>query len=314
MIKIRASKPSILLFALIFSILKVIAQPVKEVKAVGEFSLKIDDNLSVEFIKSKCIEFAKVDAIKRTFGEVLIQGNSTFIKNIQTNTKVETATIFNMIADSYVNGEWIRDLNPPVANIEVRSNEVWVSAKVIGLVRELPAYKSDIKITTTKCPDPNCESNDFYDGDDFYIIIKSAISGYISIFIDDPINNNSYMIFPYQSMKESSQYFIERDKEYILFDPKNLNGIPSSIIDQLSVSLTQKNTPEINKLIVIFSPNIPLSKPILTSTNTLMKNNSLILPSYMGSEEFQKWLAKIRNVNKEIQVTNSYINLKPRIK
>jgi len=314
MINIRANKPSILLFALIFSILKVIAQPVKEVKAVGEFSLKIDDKLSVEFIKSKCIELAKVDAIRRTFGEVLIQGNSTFIKNIQTNTKVETATIFNMIADSYVNGEWVRDLNPPLLNIEVRSNEVWVSAKVIGLVRELPAYKSDIKIITTKCPDTNCESNDFYDGDDFYIIIKSAVSGYISIFLDDPINNNSYMIFPYQSMKESSQYFIERDKEYILFDPKNLNGIPSSIIDQLSVSLTQKNTPEINKLIVIFSPNIPLSKPILTSTNTLMKNNSLILPSYMGSEEFQKWLAKIRNVNKEIQVTNSYINLKPRIK
>jgi hypothetical protein len=314
MINIRSIRQIVSLFALIFIILKSEGQALKEFTVEGEFSIKIENRISVDFAKIKCIELAKVEAIRKHFGEVLIQGNSTFIKNTQSNTKIETTTIFNMIADSYVNGEWVKDLKEPRTNVEVRANEVWVTAKVTGVIRELPASKIDIKLITAKCPKETCESQDFYDGDDFYVIVKSATTGYISIFLDDPINNNSYMIFPYQSMKENSQIFIERDKEYILFDPNTTNGIPKTQIDQLTVSLTEKNIPEINKLFLIFSPSIPLNKPILQSTTQTIKDDSITMPSKMQSEEFQKWLGKIRNTNKDIQVTYSYINLNPRSK
>jgi hypothetical protein len=216
-----------------------------------------------------------------------------------------------MIADSWVNGEWVEDLQNPITSVETIDNEIWIKAIVQGYIRELPPERIDFKVFTTECPKASCETETFNEGDDFYVVFKSPISGYLSIFLDDPLNNTTYMIFPYQAMLDSSQILMERDKEYILFDPK-LKGVSNpSLVDEMIISLSNKDQSEINKLFVLFSPKTILQKPQLNARKTYDKENNIFLPSKMKSEDFQEWVAKIRSKFKDVQFSYKYINLNP---
>jgi hypothetical protein len=276
-----------------------------------EYSMKLEPSSNFERAKIDCVERAKANAIKKKFGELLIQGNTTYLRNTQSSSKVETLSRFNMIADSWVNGEWVEDLQNPEINVETINKEVWIKAKVKGNIRELTSERIDFKVITTECPKASCETESFHEGDDFYIVFKSPISGYLSIFLDDPYNNTTYMIFPYQAMLDSSQILMERDKEYVLFDPK-LKGVSNpSLVDEMIISLANKDQPEINKLFVLFSPNTILKKPQLNDRKTYDQGNNIFLPSKMKSDDFQMWVAKLRSKFKDVQFSYKYINLNP---
>jgi hypothetical protein len=119
------------------------------------------------------------------------------------------------------------------------------------------------------------------------------------------------MIFPYQAMLDSSQILMERDKEYVLFDPK-LKGVSNpSLVDEMIISLSNKDQPEINKLFVLFSPNTILKKPQLNDRKTYDQGNNIFLPSKMKSDDFQMWVAKLRSKFKDVQFSYKYINLNP---
>jgi len=299
-----------LFLSIIFSTVS-FGQHQKILAVTEEYSMKLESSSNLERAKIDCIERAKANAIKRIFGELLIQGNTTYLRNTQTSSKVETLSRFNMIADSWVNGEWVEDLQNPEISVETINKEVWINAKVKGNIRELTSEKIDFKVITAECPKISCETESFHEGDDFYIVFKSPVSGYLSIFLDDPFNNTTYMIFPYQAMLDSSQIFMERDKEYVLFDPK-LKGVPDpSLIDEMTISLANKEQPEINKLFVLFSPNTILKKPQLDQRKTFDQVNNVFLPSKMKSDDFQMWVAKLRSKFKDVQFSYKYINLNP---
>ena len=76
----------------------------KEKKSTGEYQINLTrSELSENQACKQCMELARVQAIEKVFGTVIVQGNATMVKNSNTGELVETEQLFNMIAETYVN-------------------------------------------------------------------------------------------------------------------------------------------------------------------------------------------------------------------
>jgi len=283
-----------------------------KVKAKGEFTTKVETN-NKELFELKCIESARVNAIENTFGKVIMQGNSTYIQNSTNNKKNESYNSFNFISDTYVNGEWLSDIeDPKVEYTTVKGYndkpEFWIKVNVNGYVKEITAAPINFQFSTLSCDNNiNCKSEEFKDKQDIFFYFKAPVSGFLAIYLDVPPENKTYKIFPYQLSKNPSNIRLEKDTEYILFSKKKNNL--SEQVNEIVLSLTKPNKPEVNKLFVLFSPDQEIVKPVLTSNKSNEKNFQL--PDSINSPDFQKWIQVLKSYNKTIQVSTSYITINP---
>jgi len=287
----------------------------KDVSAEGSFSMRIEKNMTEEIAQIKAIEQARINAIRSVFGDVIIQGNSTYIQN-KSGEKIETQNIFNFYSDTYVNGEWIKDLKDPEIKKTIQNNESWITANVKCLVRSLKPTSVNFDANPSSCPQRKCITVDFNDNQDFFLILKSPVKGSLSVYLDVPSDQITYRILPYKKYSTLTSIEIEADKEYIFFSKNHDYFKDVSGIDELELTLTNPNTAEINKLFMLFSPNSNIDKPLLNNnpqTSAQINNvrDNYTIPSYLSSEDFQKWLQQIRGRNKDIEFKSSYINIRP---
>ena len=288
------------------------AQFEKGIKAKGEYFTKFETN-NVELFRAKCIELARINAIENTFGKVIMQGNSTYIQNSTTNLKNENYNSFNFISDTYVNGEWLNDIERPKIEYPTQKgsnneDELWIKVTVYGFISELKSTPTNFNFITLSCDnEPNCETEIFKDGQDLFTRFISPINGFLSIYVDVPTENKTYKILPYKNSRNSSSIKIEADKEYIFFS-KNRNLLKDSV-DEVFANLSKKNTPEVNKFFVIFSPENNINKPILSVSNKT--NEAFELGDSINSLEFQKWIQKNKSFNKQLQIFTKYITINP---
>jgi hypothetical protein len=83
----------------------------------------------------------------------------------------------------------------------------------------------------------------------------------------------------------------------------------SAIADAYGTLVTQSNTMtcsreiEYNDIYIIFSPNA------FTKANT-NESTEDVLPRQLSFEDFQKWLVKVRKIDKEAIVNNKQISIK----
>jgi hypothetical protein len=288
------------------------AQFEKGVKAKGEYLTKFETN-NVELFRAKCIELARINAIENTFGKVIMQGNSTYIQNSTNDLKNENYNSFNFISDTYVNGEWLNDIERPKIEYPTQKgsnneDELWIKVTVYGYISELKSTPSNFNFITLSCDnEPNCETETFKDGQDVFTKFISPVTGYLSIYLDVPTENKTYKILPYKNSRNASSIKVEADKEYIFFS-KNKNSLKDSV-DEVFAILSKKNTPEVNKLFVIFSPENNINKPILSVNNKT--NETPELGDSINSLEFQKWIQKNKSFNKQLQIFTKYITINP---
>jgi hypothetical protein len=99
---------------------------------------------------------------------------------------------------------------------------------------------------------------------------------------------------------------MEQDIEYILFSKKK--NILKEPVDEIIPYLSKANTPEVNKLFVLFSPDQEIVKPVL-STNR--PNQKFELPDSINSGDFQKWIQTLKSFNKTVQISTTYITINP---
>jgi hypothetical protein len=287
-----------------------LAQNINKIKAKGEYTAKFETNNVVLFI-TKCTELAKINAIENVFGRVIMQGNSTYIQNSSNDSKNESYSSFNFISDTYVNGEWLSDIEEPeitYPQMEYKGKrELWIKVVVNGYVSEITSAPIGFQFSLLSCDNNiNCKAEIFKEKQDIFFYFKSPVSGYLAIYLDAPLENKTFKIFPYQKSKNSSNIKIEKDIEYILFSKKrNLLNEP---VDEIIPYLTKPNTPEVNKLFVLFSPDQEMIKPIL---NTNISDKNFELPTSISSPEFQKWIQVLKSYNKNVQISTSYITINP---
>lgn len=281
--------------SLVFFINFAIAQKSKNV--AGIFQMKVDNGASIEVAQQKACNFARVEAMEAEFGRVVIQGNSTYIENVESGKKVESKSVFNMTADTYVNAEWLEDTQKPKFEKFLSKEDIWVKCSVEGKAIEIKNAPIDIIAETMDCPKASCLTTDFQNDESLFMRFKSPKDGYVSIFLDD--RTTAFCIFPYQNMSYDqfvTQKFIAQ-KDYSFFDKSNAFLTNKSIIDELTMS-TEK-TQESNRIFVLFSETA-IAIPVLDDKKQNVDNS--YIPRSIPSEKFQKWLQYIRIKDKTAQL------------
>jgi hypothetical protein len=293
-------------FVFLFLILiyqKGFAQKVK-VEIVKE-STRLESNISLDVCKKKLLESARINAVTQAFGEVITQGNSMYVRNIQDGSEAKSQTVFNQISDTYVNGEWLEDLDEPIYNRITKNNEDWLEVILKCKVRELPKNKIDFTVNTLSCPELKCKTDLFNDGQDFFVYFKSPVDGYLTIYLEVPEEQMSYRIFPYKSQKATTCVKINGDEEFILFSEKANKFNSNSVIDNLILSLLDGKIAEQNALVVIFSPTEINDKPILQCS-------SPELPMSVSIKDFESWVLKAKRKDENISTLKTLISINPK--
>ena len=277
--------------------------------ATGEALLRQESNMTIDDVKREAMERAKIDAIEKTFGSAIIQGNRTLIKNQTTGKKVETKMVFNTIADSYVNGEWLKTLSGPDYEVINRAGEIWYKCTIKGKIRELVAPKISFKVYTLDCPELKCKTEEFLEDENLYLYFKSPVNGYINIFLDD--GKDTYRLLPYKNSSRVNHFPVKADKEYIFFSASHdyLNE-KHNIDEQVLYAESQS---DLNKIYVIFSAQY-FTKPLLEDkTHELLSPEDIAagysLPKSISSEGFQYWLQKLKSKDKVVESDYIYISI-----
>jgi hypothetical protein len=292
------------------------AQRSNQVKARGEYLMLVEGSISMDKAKSLAIERAKIDALRKEFGEVVVQGNSTYLKNSSTGDLQSSTSAFNFLSETFVNGEWVSDIDPPtITRKTISGDEDWIEVKVYGYVRALEPVVQNCKVQTLSCPKITCQTSTFNHGQSFYLSFQSPVSGYLTVYLDNPEDQKTYKILPYSKMQGNISIPIVADKPYIFFDRDLEKEMNLSLTDELELSIERSSNPqELNKIFVIFSPNADLGKPILSnSTRQPIQEGKgkpkFYLPPNLPSEDFQRWLNTLRSKDRQIQLYTETITI-----
>jgi hypothetical protein len=299
-------------FLVLFLPTVVMAQKKAKIKVEeGEYTLKVEENVSVREAEKKARELAQINAIENAFGKVIMQGNSTFIQNTNTGDKAETVNVFNFVSDSYVNGEWIETISEKLERKYDDKNVLWIIAKVKGKIREIVTPNPGFEFSPLSCPEVKCKTTAFNNGQDVFLYFKSSQNGYLSVYLDDPQMNQTFRILPYQKLTGSYAVNlpVDQDKPYIFFSKQTDAYNNPSAVDNILIEVTKPT--EIYKLFIVFSPE-PFDKPLLTDKNKELqsqadKQKNYFYPKSLESIEFQKWLQNIRIQNPRIEVQSTQI-------
>lgn len=275
----------------------------KTVRTSGTAQVEFPDNITRQDVRNKAKELATIDALEKAFGRVVIQGNTTYLSNVQTGKQVETRSMFNTIANTSVKGEVVREISVEYTDLTgtrtiegKKETYVEIRCDIEVEAREVTTPPVNFEAYALNCTNERCRTTEFRLGDLLYMYFSSPSSGYISIFLDE--DGNTQCLYPYNTMPPEYEggVPVEADKKYILFskDPrfdyfKGKNYIKSEY------SLYTENPKSINRIFVIFS-NSPLNKPSLSDVRVLEDGSRL--PKELKSEDFQRWLNKYRSYEK----------------
>ena len=282
------------------------------VRTSGESQVEWADYKSLIQVQQEAKDLATIDALEKAFGRVIIQGNSTYLTNLNTGEQTETRSVFNMIANTSVKGEVLEVLDENYTEVEgykiVANNREPVreiKCEITIRAMEITAPPIEFLSFPLACTNIKCKTTRFKEDDDLFFFFRSPVNGYLSIFLDDGIN--AYRILPYQDMPDKYEGGIpvESDKEYILFsDAEEFDYFENEPVLVDTYELFAENEQDLNRLFVIFSRE-PLNKPKLSEGDSRIAlsekeiDEGYTLPLTLESEDYQRWLIKQRTFFKE---------------
>lgn len=298
-----------LIFILSFSLLPLLAFSQKTITVEGTAQVELTETQSIQEIKNRARELATVDALERAFGRVVIQGNSTYMTNLQSGEKIETNTVFNTIANTSVKGEVIEVLSEKFSNITgttiIDGRKIPVTdirCDIEIRAKEITTPPVEFVCFTLGCTDEKCRTTAFKNNDILYLYFSSPVKGYLSVYLDD--KTDAQRLYPYSNMPEEFDggVPVEADTKYFLFsDRPEFNYFPGKNFLTDKYQLVCNSPQDMNRLFIIFSLS-PVNKPFLTGVKDLEKGYQL--PKSLRSEDFQKWLNKYRSMGKSnVQVS-----------
>jgi len=290
------------------------ARAQKIVNVTGEAQVAWPDDKSKIDVEKEAEDLAVVNALEKAFGRAIIQGNSTFIENINTGQKTETKTGFNMIGNSYVKGEVVSVLDKNFEELEgdkvldgkkMKFREIKCSIKIKA--KEYVDPPIEFESTSLSCPDKHCNASDFKEGDSLFIYFRSAAEGYLMIYLDDA--KNTEILLPYIKNRDQNDggFPIKAKTDYVLFHRNN----PFDIADELQL-YTDSYT-SLNRVYIIFS-RTPMTIPDLKDNTGKLteneKNQGFHLPKSISSSDFLKWITENKIRRNSFQVKTIDISIR----
>ncbi len=263
-------------------------------KVRAEYIYHAPENVSLEDAKRIALERAKIQAIADEFGIIVSQSNTTLVSN----RDGESSSDFFSLGGSEMKGEWIETIGKPEYEINYEQGMLVVKAMVNGRIREIVSAQIDIKAEVLcNGTDLKFARTDFKNGDDLYLYFQSPVNGYLAVYLLDEVSQMVYCLLPYKSSSEAVTP-IEKDKPYIFFSAKHA-GNKGHLVDEYT--MTCNNPVERNTIYVVFSPNE------FAKANS--NNVDELLPQELSFEDFQKWLVKGRNRDKEMSMVKKSITI-----
>ena len=265
----------------------------KTQKVCGSYIYYAPENVSVEEAKRTALERAKITALADAFGTLVTQNNTTILSN----KNGETDTRFFSLGGSEVKGEWIETLDGPEYHISYEQNTLIVKVSVCGKVREI--VHTDIDFTAKLLrngTELKYESAEYRNGDDLYLYFQSPVDGYLTVYLLDELSQTVYCLLPYQASGDGA-VSIKHDTPYVFFSVDKALDNPSMVDEYV---MTCSNEKEYNTVYIIFSPNR------FVKANS-KGSNVETLPRQLSLDEFQEWLNKGRNRDKEMRVEQKFI-------
>lgn len=267
----------------------------------GKSQILLNDSYCIGEVKRVAVDQAKINALEKAYGRVIVQGTSTYIENIITGKKVKTNTKMNTIANSMVKGEWIKtkktSLEWRVRQKAQGGQELWLICEIKGSAREVKESKVDFEVFTMNCnTNPNkCKTEQFKSREEMYMYFKAASKGYLSVFMEE--SGTVYRLLPYPNMHEAYQNAvpIQADQPYTLFSARHYEYFKKSTPDEIMeyIMATGSKPQLFNRMFVVFSKKA-FKKPLLSEHSTGLKVTT--------PDKFQKWLGANRALDPLFQV------------
>lgn len=277
------------IFMLFFS--SVSAQEV--IKAEGFAQIRVEDFMSKEEAREQAREQAMINAIESAFGAYVEKDADIDIEDGKAR--------FKIIGHTWVRGDWLKTISEKfdegkrkIRGRQDKEDEVWISCRIAGKIREINYPETALEFTPLNCPDLVCRTYDFKDGEPFYLFFRTPVDGFLSIYITDELKR-VYRLLPYQKMPEEyvNAVPVFADDPYLFFLSEDgqdyFPGFSSMMTDEIIMNTSQQQ--EFLNLFVVFSTS-DFNKPLLDGEEEIER--SYVMPKSLNLEKFNDWLADNR--------------------
>ena len=175
-------------------------------------------------VEKEALDKASINALEKAFGTVMIRGNSTYMKNLNTGKESETSVVFNTIANTYVKGEVVEVLGQEfeevqgIATIDGKKKVIReLKCTANFRVRELTDDVPDFEAFPLQCPDPACRTTEFKDKGSLFLHFKSPYDGFLAVYLDN--GTTAQCLLPYSRMTDnfSNGIPVKGGKDYLFF-------------------------------------------------------------------------------------------------
>lgn len=270
-------KRGFVIFALMSLGIAVYAQRI--VNACGEVHYVVPETQTLSEAKQTAITQARLKAIADEFGTTVSQTSTTAMhtKDGKTNSS------FNSYSENEVRGIWISDTKEPEVSVNYRNDMMVIHAEVCGKVREQKQSAVELQVTPLN---KGVESTLFKNNDRFSLSFKSAVSGYVAVFIRDDDNEIVNVMMPYDNGDGNARE-VKSNKEYLFLCTKD----PEYPYDEETILTTSKSV-ENNTLIVVFSQK---------RFHISLSNKGEFVPEVENSK-FLKWIHGLRVYDTTMQM------------
>lgn len=275
----------ILVIVLTLLSLSVLAQKTKTVE--GEYTYYAPENISLEDALRIALERAQIQALADEFGTIVSQTDISRIENNNGKTDVN----FLSLGGTEVKGEWIETIGEPIYNRRFEDNMLVVTCRVKGKAREIVSAQIDFtaKVLRNGTED-KFESDRFRSGDELYLLFQSPVKGCLAVYLVDA-DGQAFCLLPYRNQTEGI-YPILANQRYLFFNERSAPREERPMVDEYV--MTTERSSEHNQIYIIFSPN-----QFVKATDGSITDG---LPRQLSSDDFNKWLAKCRKYDKDMNL------------
>ena len=283
---------------LLISIISVNVTAQRAVRICGEYIFYPPENVSIEQARQIALERAKLTALADRFGTTISQINVTDLKNY--NEKSETW--FRRISSSEVKGVWLKDTKTPEYKISYEQGMLAVEVSICGNAREIVGAGIDFSAKVLRNGTGiDFESYEFIDENDFYLWFRTPAEGYLAVYLTDD-SGKAFCLLPYRN-NQSGRAQVKANRDYVFFSIEHAEPAEKQMVTKLMLTCAETKSIEHNFLYIIFSPNK------FTKANDTHSGNATS-PRELSFEDFQKWLARNRQIDKDMKVDMKALTIK----
>jgi len=276
----------------------------KSTTATGTFDFYVPKSMTLSEAEKYACNRARDSAVMKVFEQKISGEVQTLISG---GVERVTATFVSEMI-----GEWLGDEKPPQITT-ISTDPLVLRCRVKGKVREKPANSAELNIRTLNCPSSACATEQFTDGQSFYMALKSSKTGFVSMFMDN--GTETFQVLPYSSDREKgiNQVFIDRNRNYVFFSREDAEEEQKHKVDELELFAEAPGVEPI-VLFVLFSEN-QFNNPLVTETdhNRFLNNKQFSeykMPDAMDSEDFNRWLLRLRQTNPTLQAVRKLVTVR----